>query len=172
MLNCKHIIAHKNILVNTFREKIFTSIQKVLFTSLHIGDIINAGGEKMTIGEKIKKIRTNAGKDNKKLSQEDFAKSLDLSRIAVALYESGDRTPSNKVLKNICQVYHIDIDWLLNGDGDIVYIDTITTLVDSLRATYKLDDLGASILKSYLDLDDDNKKVLEKFIKNIAKGLD
>ena len=127
----------------------------------------------MTIGEKIKKIRLSGGQTGKKLSQEDFAKSIELSRIAVALYESGDRTPSDKVLRTICNVYHIDPEWMFeSNDTDIKFIDTTELFVDSLKKAYGLDDLGVSILQSYLQLDERDKQAVEKFIKNIAKGLE
>ncbi len=62
----------------------------------------------MTTGEKIKKIRT----DNN-LSQDEFAKKLDVTRVAVSKWELGKSYPSIANLKNMCTLFNISFDDLL-----------------------------------------------------------
>ena len=62
----------------------------------------------MTTGEKIKSARTEAG-----LSQEQLAEKLNVSRSAVAKWESEGGTPDVENLKNIADLLGVSIDYLL-----------------------------------------------------------
>lgn len=52
------------------------------------------------------------------LKQEEFAQKLGLSRPTVGFYENGVRLPDAACLKQIAQVYHVSVDWLL-GLSDV-----------------------------------------------------
>ncbi len=64
------------------------------------------------MNDRIKKVREDAH-----LSQEKFARKLNLSRQYVALLESGDRLPSSRTVADICREFNISESWLRNGDG-------------------------------------------------------
>ena len=63
----------------------------------------------MTIGEKIKRIRT----DNK-LTQQEFADKLYVTRGAVSKWETGSGIPNLESIKLICETFKISIDYLVN----------------------------------------------------------
>lgn len=109
---------------------------------------------------------------DKKMNQAEFGEQIGVSRDVISNIELRRVQPKELFINTVCKTYNVDPDWLLNGEGNSIYIDTSETFVEALRKSYGLDNLGASILKAYLDLNEDNKKTLEKFIKDIAKGLE
>lgn len=54
--------------------------------------------EKLSIGEKIKRVRTNKG-----LSQQDFAEATGLSRTYISDLENNRKSPSVKTLEKIAK---------------------------------------------------------------------
>ena len=71
----------------------------------------------MTIAQRIKKIRTEAG-----LTQEKFAKAIGVKWISVAGWEQGVREPVKARLFVIAEKFHVNIDWLTTGEGE-PYVD-------------------------------------------------
>lgn len=53
-----------------------------------------------------------------KLTQEEFAKRLGLSRNYVWMIENGDRTPSDRTIADICRIFGVDEAWLRDGIGE------------------------------------------------------
>ena len=64
------------------------------------------------IGERIEKVRTHLG-----LNQVLFAKRLGTSQGVISNYEKGARAPSIKFLKTLREVFQVNINWLLTGEG-------------------------------------------------------
>lgn len=65
-----------------------------------------------TLGERIKLIRTNNN-----LKQEDFARSLSVSRSFISRIESGKENASETVLKLMSLQFNVSLQWLLYGKG-------------------------------------------------------
>ena len=61
----------------------------------------------MNIGEKIKELR-----NDKSLTQVDFAKKLKISRSALSLYETGKRQVPNELILLIAKTFNIKTDFL------------------------------------------------------------
>ncbi len=64
------------------------------------------------IGRRIEKVRTHLG-----LNQVSFAKRLGTSQGVISNYEKGARAPSIKFLKNLREIFQVNINWLLTGEG-------------------------------------------------------
>lgn len=60
------------------------------------------------LGERIKELRTENG-----LSQEKLAKCLNVTRVAVSKWETGDRQPNIDMLKKIADYFEVSTDFLL-----------------------------------------------------------
>ena len=67
----------------------------------------------MTLNERIKKIRNDKG-----LTQEEFAKKLEIKRNTVATYEMGRSVPSGAVLSLISTKFSVNMEWLTDGIGE------------------------------------------------------
>jgi len=61
---------------------------------------------------KTKDILLNLRKNNK-LSQDDFAEQIHVTRQAVSRWENGDTMPSIDTLKMIAEHFHVSVDYLL-----------------------------------------------------------
>ena len=59
-----------------------------------------------TIGAKIKNLRKS-----RKMTQEDFAAKIGVSRSTLSCYEIGQRTPSLKTLAEIAEVIGVGLDY-------------------------------------------------------------
>lgn len=86
----------------------------------------------MTTGEKIKSARTEAG-----LSQEQLAEKLNVSRSAVAKWESEGGTPDIGNLKNIADLLGVSIDYLLKESEE--YEQCIPVSTEGLKLLDKLE---------------------------------
>lgn len=87
----------------------------------------------MTLGERIKEVRTCKG-----LTQEQFSGKIGLSRNYVARIEIGERLPSDRTIKDICREFGVDELWLRTGIGEAFSVPTreeeMTKLFKSLMA--------------------------------------
>lgn len=60
----------------------------------------------MEIGNKIKNLRKS-----RKMTQEDFAAKIGVSRSTLSCYEIGQRTPTLKTLQEIATIFGIGLDY-------------------------------------------------------------
>jgi transcriptional regulator with XRE-family HTH domain len=81
----------------------------------------------MTFGEKLKQSRQNA-----KLSQEELAVKISVSRSAVAKWETDKGLPDIQNLKNIAWALGVSIDYLLD-DGTRLELSVIREKIDLSR---------------------------------------
>lgn len=72
----------------------------------------------MTFGEKLNKLRTD-----RKLTQDDLAQILYVSRTAVSKWESGRGFPNIESLKAISKYFSVTVDDLLSGDELITLVE-------------------------------------------------
>ncbi len=116
--------------------------------------------------DRIKEIRKD-----KNLNQTEFGERIGVSRDVIKNIELRKVSPRDLIIKQICKEYNVDPEWLIDGTGNM-YLETSDRFIETLKKTYNLDDVGVSILTTYLSLSDDNKKVVKDFIKKVAKGLE
>ena len=63
----------------------------------------------MSIGKKLKLLR-----EHKKLSQEQLAQQIGVTKTMVCKYETDSRQPSFKVLRKLCHTLGVSADYLLD----------------------------------------------------------
>lgn len=73
----------------------------------------------MSFAEKIKELRLSEN-----LSQEEFAERLDVSRSAVAKWESDSGMPDIENLIEIARTFQVSIDYLLSVNQDTYSVKT------------------------------------------------
>ncbi len=66
----------------------------------------------MTFGEKLQKLRKEAG-----LSQEELAYQLDVSRQAISKWERDNGYPETEKIIRMSKIFNVTIDYLLNEEG-------------------------------------------------------
>ena len=94
--------------------------------------------KKMTLGEKIKEARKQAG-----LSQEQLAEKMNVSRSAVAKWETDKGLPDIDNLRYLSKLLSVSVDYLID-DGE-----EVDSLV--LREPYDLSAFGKGIRKTRKD---------------------
>lgn len=52
---------------------------------------------------------------NAKLNQSEFAECLNLTKNYISLVETGNRSPSDRTISDICRIFDIQEDWLRYG---------------------------------------------------------
>lgn len=66
----------------------------------------------MTIGERIKVVRVSEG-----LSLEKFGERIGIKKAALSKIENSQVNVTDRVIKDVCDKFHIDEIWLRTGDG-------------------------------------------------------
>lgn len=90
-----------------------------------------------------------------KLTQEEFANKMKLSRSYINLIEMGKKVPAERTIKDICRKFKVNYDWLVYGSGSMFQDDNSD---------------AQAIISSILDGDDEFiKSTLIKFAKLDAK---
>lgn len=104
-----------------------------------------------TIKDRVKLIRTS-----KHLSQDEFGKIINLSRSAIAGYETGVREVTDRSINDICREFKINEEWLRTGNGEMEIKMTsdeeFAFLVGSFVA--ESDDFKKRVIKAMLEIED------------------
>lgn len=87
------------------------------------------------------------------MTQEEFARSIKISRSNLGNIETGAVSATERVLSDICDTHCVNIEWLLNGIGD--------PLREKTRSE-KITDFAADILK------DEEESFRKRFIEALA----
>lgn len=120
----------------------------------------------MTNAEKVFAIRKSLG-----MSRKDFGYKLGVSESVINNIETKGVELKPLMSDLICRVYNVNPIYMKTGEGEMFISDNDEVLLDEVKQRYKLTDEEVSIVKSYLELDDDNRKALIEITRNLAKGL-
>ncbi len=86
------------------------------------------------MNDRLKLLRKKLG-----LTQEEFAESLDTVFTAISKYELGKIRPGSEFLSKLNRLFHVNINWLLTGEGEIfMSLDDIKYSSSDISATVKL----------------------------------
>ncbi len=116
---------------------------------------------------RIKQIRNSIPEYGK--TQESFAEYLGISKSNLASYEAGRRTPSDAVVRLMCEKCNVNYEWLKDGTGKMLkekdgsFTELLSDLDDSD------DDFIKSLIKVYMGLDKDSKDALRKIADCMAE---
>jgi transcriptional regulator with XRE-family HTH domain len=100
---------------------------------------LNAIEAVMTLGEKIKKLRSEKG-----ISQEELGRLMDVHYTHVSRYERNQSTPSMEALKKLAKVFKVSADYLLFDDVEKMAMGDIHDS-DLLHQFQELDQLDEDI---------------------------
>lgn len=95
-----------------------------------------------------------------------FAERLNVSQAFVSQLCSGIKQPSERTVMDICREFRVNYLWLTEGKGDM-FTSTTESVVDELAEDYHLDDIDKKIIENYLQLDDNQRKVLKEYFRKI-----
>lgn len=122
------------------------------------------------MNERIKTIR-----EDKKLSQAEFADMLNLKRNSISLIELGKRNPSDRTINDICKVFSVNEHWLRTGEGEPYIKGSDDELAELVGRLYK--DKGSMRYKMSLELcramekmTDEQLMAFAEFVKRLAEA--
>lgn len=117
----------------------------------------------MKSNERIKWYRLNI----LKISQAKFAKELDITSANYSNIETGRVNLTERVLKNICDVYNLNEEWIKNGKEPIKktmsYKNELLSFVKEIDSTNNIKAQNFLIALSKLDMKDWD--IIDKLIK-------
>lgn len=122
------------------------------------------------MNERIAEIRKAAG-----MTQEEFAAKIGLSRNFIWMIEKGDRVPSDRTIRDICEKFGVRETWLRDGIGQ-PYMkkeddDDLKVIFDEIGVSD--DEVIKAIVKSYWQLSDSGKaavrKMVDRFVNECAE---
>lgn len=68
---------------------------------------------KMNFGQRLRKLR-----ENKKITQKELSKILNVSESAIGMYERGEREPNFETVDKIANFFNVPTDYLLGRTDD------------------------------------------------------
>lgn len=122
--------------------------------------------------DRIRKIRKIF-----KLTQKDFGELIGTTQNSIGNYETGHRSPSAAAINNICKTFNVNEKWLRTGEGKI--FSEISPAIEADYYIRYLVETGdfiaqrviASILKAYVNLDENGKEVVRLTVKDLVETL-
>lgn len=122
--------------------------------------------------ERIKELRTEL-----KLSQDDFASRLNLSRNFVWMLEKGEREPSDRTINDICRLFHVNEQWLRTGEGEMFKEKSREVeIAEMTAAMFKADetDFRYQLMKLLTEMTPEQihtfREVAEQFQRNLKEA--
>lgn len=106
-----------------------------------------------------------------KMSQEDFAKKVKLSKNYISLVETGNRTLADRTVSDICRIFNVNESWLRNGCGNMfVESPKDEQLSEMMSDIFSVDEnnFKKRLISALLKLDEPGWENLEKLIDSIS----
>lgn len=114
-------------------------------------------------------------KDILGITQEQFSKSIKISRSNLGNIETGSVSITERVISDICQFYNVNREWLENGTGDVFVVsdDETADLVSDLLEEPD-NEFYHSILelvRTYKQLSPESRETLREFGKMYLENM-
>ncbi len=127
----------------------------------------------MEVYERIKHLRKNV----LKITQEQFAATLNISRPNVGNIECGRTGITDRLISDICEVYNVNETWLRTGEGEIFrkksvreeFIDVFSELMMDNDDDDE-DDFRMQFIVALSKLDRKEWAAIEKFARSIVEN--
>lgn len=118
----------------------------------------------MTTNDRIKLLRIELG-----LSQEAFGNKIGMKKSSISTIEKGVNNVTDIVAKSISRAFNVNYFWLTEGTGEM-FNEFPETIVDEIVEEFELDETDKILLKTFLELSKEERKVLTNFFQTFAKN--
>lgn len=121
----------------------------------------------MNIGERIRHLRKN----ELKMTQDDFASKIDISRSNIGNIEIGRIAVTERIIASICREFGVNEEWLRTGNGEMFIPLTRDQLIKGFAADLIMEDntFKKRLVEALAKLDESEWEVLEKLAENLIK---
>ena len=119
------------------------------------------------------KERLKALRNELRLTQQEFADRVGISRGNIGAYEVGKNAPSDAVISLICREFHVNEEWLRTGNGEMFVEETPDEEFMRMAKAVASGDTEADrmirrTLMYFYEMDDLGRKTLMNFVKYIS----
>lgn len=111
--------------------------------------------------KRLKRMRLEKG-----LTQTELGNILGLSKSAISKIELDKASLTDRNIQALTKELDVNPIWLKTGEGDM-FLSIKTDLVDQLAKEYKLDDTSKELIRSFLELDQEQRDFLIGWLKNV-----
>ena len=120
-----------------------------------------------TIEDRISYLR-----QTKELSQEAFGAKLGVTKSTISLIERKLRTPSDRIIRDICREFNVNEKWLCTGEGNMfIELPEEDEFMKAAASSSKSNDKFAmQMLIEYWKLDDDSKQIFTNYLKKVVEN--
>lgn len=115
----------------------------------------------LDISNRLKVLREHLG-----LSQREFSNKINIGQSTLAMFETGQRIPRDIHISQICSIFSVNENWLRYGQGEM-FVQPESLSLDEYAAKNNLTELELDIIKGYMELDSDIRKVIISHFKSI-----
>lgn len=124
----------------------------------------------MQIDSSLIGIRVLSIRKELKMSRDAFGSKIGVQGAVIRNIEENNNKKINEpLLISISTQYGVNKDWLLYGSGE-KYKKSNETLINDLVNFYHLSFYGEQIIKTYLELDNEKKKIIDEFIEKLVSN--
>ncbi|RJU65943.1 XRE family transcriptional regulator [Coprococcus sp. AM27-12LB] len=121
----------------------------------------------MNIGERIRHLRKN----ELKMTQDDFASKIDISRSNIGNIEIGRIAVTERIISSICREFNVNEGWLRTGEGEMFVPLTKNQLITEFAADLVMEDntFKKRLFEALAKLNESEWEVLEKLADSLIK---
>lgn len=113
------------------------------------------------MNERLKILRNELG-----ITLEEFGKKVGVTRSAIGRIEKGERKVTEQMALSICREFHVNYYWLTEGEGEM-FANMPDSAFDEIVEEYNLDKDDERMLRKYLELSPEHRKILKDYFKSI-----
>lgn len=110
--------------------------------------------------DRIKQLRKE-----RNLTQEEFAKQINISRSNLGNIEIGRISVTDRVVDDICSTFNISRDWLRTGSGEPL-VEPANFSLDEYAKTQDLKETEINLIRGFMELDPNVRSALFNMFKN------
>lgn len=118
------------------------------------------------MNNRLKEIRKTEG-----MNQHDFAEKLGIGQSTLAMMEVGKRKITERHIKTICSICHVNEEWFRTGAGN-PYCHNKKSILEILSEQYHLSDLESKVIFCYLQLDSENRACIKGYVDRLVEEMD
>lgn len=107
---------------------------------------------------------------DRKLTQDTFAEKLGLSKNFIWQIEKGERKPSERTVADICRIFKVNYQWLVNGIGDMYQDDDsdAQAIIDGVMTGDN--EFAKKTLVAFAKMSEEQWELIRKLIKEIESS--
>ena len=120
----------------------------------------------MTVGERIRHFR----KQVLKMTQEDFASKINVSRSNLGNMEISRISATDRVISDICNSFSVSEEWLRTGEGEMQR-ETESTLFSAFARQYDLSEKERQAARYLLSLSSEDRQQILRVVEGLARAM-